>query len=133
MVKRIFAVLLLAYICYSAFIYAYGAEGGAKPTADAVAGQSVWQSKNCQACHQLYGLGGYMGPDLTNIISDTIKGPVYAEAFIRSGTARMPNFHLSDQEVKELVAFLTWVDKSGKSRVPAENVTWYGSYKIDKQ
>lgn len=93
----------------------------------------MWQSKNCQACHQLYGLGGYMGPDLTNIISDSIKGPAYASAFIQSGTAKMPKFNLSAAEVNELLAFLTWVDQSGQSRVPADKVTPLGNYKLDNQ
>ena len=35
-------------------------------TAEASRGQEVWHRYNCQSCHQLYGFGGFLGPDLTN-------------------------------------------------------------------
>jgi len=76
-------------------------------------GEDLWQKNNCAACHQLYGLGGYLGPDLTNIISDTLKGDKYVAAFLNSGTKSMPKFHFSEREKEEIVAFLTHVDKTG--------------------
>ena len=30
-------------------------------------GRLIWQKYNCQSCHQLFGLGGYLGPDLSLI------------------------------------------------------------------
>lgn len=92
-------------------------------------GWEIWQNKNCQACHQLYGLGGYMGPDLTNSTSKTDTN--YIKAVIKSGTSRMPNFNLSDHEIEKIVAFLKWVDKSGKSAVDLKNVHWTGTYIMD--
>lgn len=130
MIRKTFIFLLLAYFCYSFFVYAWGTKNPSLSNARARAGQNTWQKNNCQACHQLYGLGGYMGPDLTNIISAPGKGPVYAEAFIRAGTIRMPKFQLSDKELNDLLAFLSWVDSSGKATVPASKVTWYGSYDL---
>jgi nitric oxide reductase subunit C len=132
MVKNVFAILVVAYCAYSFLIYSRSSRDAA-PSPAITKGFAVWQSKNCQACHQLYGLGGYMGPDLTNIISDTNKGPAYAAAFIQAGTAKMPQFNLSAQEVNELVAFLTWVDKSGRSAVPADKTTSLGNYSLDNQ
>lgn len=87
-------------------------------------GQSIYQQHNCVACHQFYGLGGYMGPDLTNVISN--RGEAYARAFIMNGTVAMPNFGLTDDEIDGLLAYLSFVDKTGT--YPAENydVRWYG-------
>ena len=102
-----------------------------KPDNHVVAGWNTWQQKNCQSCHQVYGLGGYLGPDLTNVASTPGKGEQYMKVFIRYGTGKMPNFHLSDSETDNLVAFLKWIDKSGKSRVPQEKVTWTGNYNLD--
>lgn len=65
-----------------------------------------------------------MGPDLTNVCS--IKGRSYAAIFIRYGTGKMPNFHFNDSETQDLVAFLAWVDKSGKAKPPADLVHWWG-------
>ncbi len=133
MVKTVFIILVLSYCFYSGLIYLYSNKTSQTPSVHVTKGLAIWQSKNCQACHQLYGLGGFMGPDLTNIISDSIKGPVYASAFIKAGTAKMPKFNLSVNEVNDLVAFLTWVDQSGHSAVTEDKVTPLGNYKLDSQ
>ena len=92
--------------------------------AEARAGQLVYQEYNCVACHQFYGLGGYMGPDLTNVISN--RGEAYARAFISSGTARMPNFDLNDEEVGALVSYLAFVDQTGTYPLKEYDVKWTG-------
>jgi nitric oxide reductase subunit C len=79
------------------------------------AGKAIWQQKNCVACHQLYGLGGFLGPDLTNVYSTHGKGPAYIKAFVRGGTTVMPSFELDENEMDNLLAFLQHVDASGKS------------------
>ena len=88
-------------------------------------GQQLFQENNCIACHQFYGLGGYMGPDLTNVISN--YSAAYARAFLVTGTPRMPNFNLSEEEIDALVAYLDFVDSTGT--YPPENfeVTWFGT------
>jgi len=131
MVKTGFIILIVAYCAYSFFVYSYSSKVSDLPSTNVLNGFSTWQSKNCQACHQLYGLGGYMGPDLTNIISDSNKGPAYTSVLIQNGTAKMPKFNFSAAEINDLVLFLTWVDKSGKSIVPSEKVTLLGNYKLD--
>lgn len=78
-------------------------------------GRLVWQSYNCQSCHQLYSLGGYLGPDLTNIISNPNKGEKMVRAMIKSGTKQMPAFVLSDSEINSLIEFLKSTDASGKA------------------
>ncbi len=77
------------------------------------------------ACHQFYGLGGYMGPDLTHVVSS--KGAAYARAFLISGTERMPNFGFNEQEMDELVAFLEFVDTMGTYEAPSYDLSWYGT------
>lgn len=87
----------------------------------------LFQRKNCIACHQIYGLGGYMGPDLTNVISAPGKGPMYIKAFLTVGTERMPNFHLTEAEKDDLVAFLTYSDKTGVSPVKRFTINYDGT------
>lgn len=94
-------------------------------SAEARLGQKIYQDKNCIACHQFYGLGGYMGPDLTNVIST--RGEAYAGAFIAAGTVRMPNFNLSPDEVSALVAFLGFVDQTGTYPPTNYAVAWTGN------
>lgn len=131
MMKGIFLALSITYCCYAAVVDTFGAGRTEKPTEQALGGLSIWQQKNCQSCHQLYGLGGYMGPDLTNVISDSARGPMFARAFIQGGSLKMPNFNFTKEETDQLIAFLTWVDKSGHSIVPESKVTPLGNYKLD--
>jgi len=133
MIKYTFLLLLSCYIGYSILIYCNGTYYKPKELINGTAskGFKIWQSKNCMACHQLYGLGGYMGPDLTNIISDSTKGAAFARAFIANGSAKMPNFHFSNEETDNLIAFLQWVDKSGKSKVSKNSVTPTGNYQLN--
>jgi nitric oxide reductase subunit C len=107
----IFTLLAVSFFSYSGFLYSansvYKTAGGTSSDR----GKRVWQEKNCIACHQIYGLGGYLGPDLTNSWSQ--RGPDYIKAFLKSGTAVMPNFHLSDTEVADLAAYMKSIDESG--------------------
>ena len=87
-------------------------------TADAIKGKVLWQQKNCIACHQLYGLGGYLGPDLTYITSDPSRGKLYAAAFLKSGGTTMPNFHFSDTEIASIIAYLSYADAASHNNAP---------------
>lgn len=116
--RHVFLFLCIVFIAYSANIYLMpmNADTSKKKNNSAIAnGRLIWQKYNCQACHQLYGLGGYLGPDLTNIISDSLKGETLIRAMIKSGIKQMPSFDLSEKEVHDLLEFLKDVDKSGKA------------------
>jgi nitric oxide reductase subunit C len=123
----VFGTLCVAFVFYSATVYTSGtASSHGEPMSDvARSGQQLFQEINCIACHQFYGLGGYMGPDLTNVISN--RGEAYARAFISSGTASMPNFGLDAEEVSALVAFLEFVDQTGTYPPRNYDVHWTGN------
>lgn len=76
-------------------------------------GQLVWQNHNCQTCHQLFGLGGYLGPDLTNVISEPGKGENVVKAMVNSGSGQMPAFSMEEGEMDNLIEFLKSVDATG--------------------
>ena len=118
--RVIFWSLVLLFITDTAIIYCSGSDydfGKAFLTDDSKKGKLLFQEYNCISCHQLYGLGGYMGTDLTNVISTVGKGETYAKSFLSYGTQRMPNFHLNRDQIKDLLAYLTYVDKTGISPV----------------
>ena len=123
----IFGTLFVSFVFYSAYIYTAGTEvaHGPEISDEARRGQQVYQEYNCMACHQFYGLGGYMGPDLTNVISN--RGAAYAGAFIAAGTVTMPNLGLSPEETSDVVAFLGFVDTTGTYPPKNYDVTWYGT------
>jgi len=126
--RHMLSGLLVAYGAGSWFAY-QGSGRSDIANAEVRSGMRVWQESNCVGCHQLYGLGGYMGPDLTNAHGDL--GPERIRTFVRYGTGRMPAHALDDRALNDLVAFLAWVDRSGRSRVPAEAVHWTGTYILE--
>ncbi len=84
---------------------------------EAVAGLRTWRRHNCAACHSIYGLGGHLGPDLTNVISR--RGRSYVEYVIKNGATengagKMPPFELSDGEAEELVSYLEALNGYGE-------------------
>ncbi len=125
--RVIFGSLCIAFAAYSARVYTAGTDAPHLPAmSESVRyGQQVYQDYNCVACHQFYGLGGYMGPDLTNVISK--RGEAYARAFITAGTANMPNLGLSEEEVDGVLAYLAVVDKTGTYPPQNYEVRWYGT------
>ena len=110
----LFFSLCFLFLCYTIVVYTAGTASHTDLTltGKAATGKLIFQEKNCIACHQLYGLGGYLGPELTTVISARGKGRDYARAFIRAGSVRMPNFHLTDEETDCLVEFLSGVDRT---------------------
>jgi nitric oxide reductase subunit C len=128
--RFISAILITSFFIYSIVIYTTGTsvdKGKSYITEQSKNGKLLFQKKNCIACHQIYGLGGYMGPDLTNVISSPGKGPVYIKAFLQNGTTRMPNFQLTETEKDEIVAFLTYADKTGVSPVKKFEINYDGT------
>jgi nitric oxide reductase subunit C len=124
--RIIFATLMTAFVVYTGLVYtaAPNVEPAVTATEQARRGHQLFQDNNCIACHQIYGLGGYMGPDLTNVYST--RGPAYARAFLVAGTQQMPDFGLGEAEMDDLIAFLAFVDASG--RYPDEYRTyWHGA------
>ena len=130
--RRVLLLLVCLFVGYTALVYQQG-DGdpihNAPPyTENVAAGATLYRAYNCQSCHQFYGLGGYMGPDLTN--AARFKGKAYLAAFIKNGSQRMPDFHFNDTEVGQLTEYLTWIDATGLSTPSARSVQWTGSYQI---
>jgi nitric oxide reductase subunit C len=111
--QKIFAALLLCFLAYTVIVYTKGTEISSPIMSEqAMKGKLLWQKYNCTACHQLYGLGGYLGPDLTNEIST--RDTRFVAAILKSGTKAMPDFKLTEDEIKALIEFLRYTDQTGK-------------------
>ncbi|MBP9789359.1 MAG: c-type cytochrome [Bacteroidia bacterium] len=108
----VFLFLFLAFFVYSFFVYLEGTKvDGVSMSTEAVRGKLLYQKHNCTACHQIYGLGGYLGPDLTKVISSRAKNELVMSAMLRSGSQRMPNFNLNEIEIIEIIAYLKYIDQ----------------------
>ncbi len=77
------------------------------------AGKWVWQKYNCNDCHTILGIGGYYAPDVTKVMSyrdaDWMKKFIKNPPSVWPAARKMPILHLKDQEVEDVIAFLTWV------------------------
>jgi nitric oxide reductase subunit C len=82
------------------------------------AGKDVWHKYNCVNCHTLFGEGAYYAPDLTKITQ--LRGDAYLTAYMKDPSQfydeqrhrrLMPKQDLSEEEIRNLIAFLDWVSK----------------------
>jgi nitric oxide reductase subunit C len=80
-------------------------------------GKDVWHQNNCVNCHTLLGEGAYYAPDLTRITAH--RGQAYLTAFLKNPARfyseqehrRLMNTpNLTDAEIRDLLAFLGWID-----------------------
>lgn len=81
-------------------------------------GRTIWLENNCQSCHQIYGFGGFLGPDLTNTAKYYSSEDLIE--ILETGPLQMPSIKLSKKEAKDLSAFFNEIDKTGVS-VPIIN------------
>jgi len=121
----LFLFLFGAFLLYSLFVYTDGTRTGVPAmNPSAVRGKQLFQEHNCTACHQVYGLGGYLGPELTTAISRKDKGEAYVRAILKAGTARMPDFRLTDAETGDVVEYLRHIDRTATA---TSNTFLYGN------
>jgi nitric oxide reductase subunit C len=110
----IIVIFAIVFGIYNILIYtSEGKEHTVTLSEKGLKGQQLWQRHNCWSCHQIYGLGGYLGPDLTNVFSAPNKGEAYIKAIVNAGVKAMPKFNFSTEEKDALVDFLRQVDRTG--------------------
>lgn len=106
--------LALAYVVQTSVLWA-DPSPMAPLDAPALAGGVLWHSHNCQACHQLYGYGGFLGPDLTN--AATVHGAAGLRDLLAGalalGPGAMPVIPITPRQVDQLTAWLVALDGSG--------------------
>jgi nitric oxide reductase subunit C len=99
-----------------------------------VAGKHVWHRKNCINCHTLLGEGAYYAPDLTQIAKH--RGAEYLRAFLKDPAKfyseerdgrLMPNPRLTDQQITDVIAFLSWVSRIDTQGWPPRPILVKGS------
>jgi nitric oxide reductase subunit C len=77
-------------------------------------GKHIWETRNCIGCHTLLGEGAYFAPELGNVYQR--RGPEFIKAWMQAmptgapGRRQMPQFHLNDEQLNDLVEFLKWTN-----------------------
>lgn len=96
----------------------------AKGLTDSVArGKRLWEKHACINCHTLLGEGAYFAPELGNVwvryggkedakaAREGLKAWMKAQPSKVEGRRQMPQFHLNDDELEDLVNFFEWVSR----------------------
>ncbi len=85
-------------------------------------GKKLWEENNCIGCHTLMGEGAYYAPELANVFDRRGNGDektfkqfmkvwMSIQPLDKPGRRKMPQFHLTDQEVEALADFLIWTSR----------------------
>ncbi|MBI3013558.1 MAG: cytochrome c [Candidatus Tectomicrobia bacterium] len=89
-----------------------------------VSGKRVWQKYNCNDCHTILGFGAYYAPDMTKVywrrgaegIRAMVKNPELYTTW-----RKMPNQHVSDKEIDDLIAFFKWTSEIDNNNWPPQD------------
>ncbi len=98
-------------------------------TEEVARGKEVWEVNNCVGCHSLMGEGAYFAPELANVFDRRggadeatfktyLKGWMMAQPIPAPGRRKMPQFHLTDQEINDLAEFLIWTSRIDDNNWP---------------
>jgi len=118
----VFFFLLLVALTFDTMSGLHKSDNSANLTPEVLAGKHIWETRNCIGCHTLLGEGAYFAPELGNVYPR--RGPEFIKAWIKSqptgapGRRQMPQFHLTDQELDELVAFLKYTSEINAQNWP---------------
>lgn len=101
-----------------------GRTNAAALSESAIRGKHLWEDNNCMGCHTLFGEGAYYAPELTKVYER--RGPVFIRAQLKDpekmypGERKMTNYHFTDAQIEDLVAFLEWSGKVDLNGFPAK-------------
>ncbi len=105
--KLLLAALVLSFGVQTGLVYS---DERSEPLSEAAReGRELWQRHACQTCHQFYGQGGFLGPDLTNAASRVDSTRLVS--LLTVGSGQMPPLGFSDEETAAMAAFLREMDR----------------------
>ena len=93
-------------------------------------GRHLFETQGCRGCHKLNGVGGSIGPDLTEEGANH-RSPEWLERHfltpnaVSAGSA-MPNFHFTREQARDLTYYML-------SLTSEEMGTYYSSLRLDSQ
>lgn len=86
-------------------------------------GKRVWEREACINCHTILGEGAYYAPEVGNVMTrwgveddpeaafEVLKSWMDSQPTGIEGRRQMPQFNLTDDEVRNLADFLLWTNK----------------------
>ena len=119
----LFFIIIFLGLSVHSHLYIVNTSTNAETLTESVAhGKKLWEKHACINCHTIMGEGAYFAPELANVTTrwgvaddpeaafETLKGWMDAQPSGIEGRRQMPQFNLTDEEVRALSDFLLWVD-----------------------
>ncbi|MDT8343810.1 MAG: cytochrome c [Thermohalobaculum sp.] len=125
-----FIVIFVGLSVHSHYYIVTTSTDAAGLTEGVARGKRVWELNACINCHTLHGEGAYFAPEVGNVMTrwgvlddpegafDVLKGWMEAQPSGVEGRRQMPQFNLSDQDIRDLTDFLLWTDKMDTQNWP---------------
>lgn len=120
----LFFLLVFGALTIASHIYILRSSTDSAGLTDTVErGKAIWERNSCINCHSLLGEGAYFAPELGNVwvryggrdnpegARETFKAWMQAQPTGIPGRRQMPQFHLNEQELDDLAAFLEWTSR----------------------
>ena len=116
----IFFFVIFALLVFQSFMQARVMEQTNPISTEAAHGKRIWEQKACFDCHILFGEGARFAPELGKVwlkyggakdpagAEEALKGWFAAQPTGAPDRHQMPQFHLSDADAHDLIAFLRW-------------------------
>ncbi len=100
-----------------------------KITESVALGKKVWENNDCVGCHTIMGEGAYYAPELGNAFQRLgggdeegfktyLAGWMAAQPLDVPDRRKMPQFHLTPEQVNNLADFLIWTSRVNNQEWP---------------
>ena len=119
----LFFIIIFVGLSFQSHRYIVTESTNVETLTDSVAaGKHVWEKNACINCHTLLGEGAYYAPEVANVMTrwgvaddpedayETLKGWMESQPTGIEGRRQMPQFNLSDTEIRDLANFFLWVE-----------------------
>ena len=110
--KILLTVLVASFVVQTGLVYTDDVD--LKLSDEAVEGRRLYHDYACQVCHQLWGQGGFLGPDLTNAAGRVDETRL--ASLLTVGSGQMPAFRFTDLQIARMSAFLRELDRPDLGR-----------------
>lgn len=105
--KVLLSVLVVSFAIQTGLVYSDDVDLVLSDAA--VQGRKLFHDGACQVCHQFWGQGGFLGPDLTNAASRVDETRL--ASLLTVGSGQMPAFGYTDEQIRQMRAFLQAIDR----------------------
>ena len=125
----LFAILVFVGLAFDTVQQIPKQSHGDKVTKSVALGKKVWENNDCVGCHTLMGEGAYYAPELENAFQrlggsdekafkEYLSGWMAAQPLNIPNRRKMPQFHLTSEQINNLADFLIWTSKVNNQEWP---------------